>query len=196
MRAAVLAVLCGCGFHVGAQAPLGDASEDGGDDDASGPAIDAPIVTIDAAVDSPVLPTIDAPLPAWTVIEALPIPVANGAQVTSTMSLALGITYHLRVSGSYVTDDNVIPNTLADAEYYDYAAPKDVTPIGTPIDVGVGIDDATSDASKQPSWGQYTSTHVYEVTFVGKGAPIKANIHDGNYANDSGMLKLEILALQ
>src|SRR4051812_10012893 len=110
MRAVVLAMLCGCGFHVGAQARVDGAAADVGDDDASAPASDAP-PTIDAAAtpDGP-LPTIDAPpLPTWTVIETLNVPVANGAQVTSVMSLALGMTYHLRVSGSYVTDNNANP---------------------------------------------------------------------------------------
>src|SRR4051794_214095 len=72
----------------------------------------------------------DADTRTWVVIETLTIPVANGAQVTSQMSLAMGITYHLQAHGTYVIDNSM--GTLGDAEYYDFAqqTPYDITPIG------------------------------------------------------------------
>jgi len=130
----------------------------------------------------------------WTVVETMTIPVTNGNVVTSTTTLSAGQVYHLRASGTYVTD--TASNLLADADYYDYANPKDVTNTGTNCDVGIGIDDTVSDSDKQPKWGAYNTSHVYEIAFTGMGATIQANIHDGVYTNDTGELMLEILELR
>jgi len=158
---------------------------------AMGSDVDAPSSPTD---DGPAS-TGDAPVAAtWTVVETMTVPVTNGNVVTSATTLSAGQLYHLRASGTYVTD--TASNLLADADYYDYASPKDVTNTGTNCDVGIGIDDSVSDIDKQPKWGAYNTSHVYEIAITGTGAKIHANIHDGVYTNDSGELTLEILELR
>ncbi|HSJ99773.1 MAG TPA: hypothetical protein VK932_00975 [Kofleriaceae bacterium] len=126
----------------------------------------------------------------WTVVETLMVPV-RGETVTSKRVLQQGVGYRLRASGTAY----VALQTLGDAEYYNFnnGSPVDGA---VNIDVGLAVNDSTIDATRTPRWGAYTDTHVYEVDWTGDGAPIVAQFHDGNTANNDGMLTLEILALQ
>ncbi len=137
--------------------------------------------------------TEDPPSASWVTIETLDVPVNFGAQVTSLTTLQAGTEYHLRVSGTFVVQNDVVPPTESDGEWWGFDAPMDGVP---GVDIGMGIDDATIDATRTPAWGPYAPNHVYEVSWIGSGAPISANIHDGRYDNDSGSLTLEILAWQ
>jgi hypothetical protein len=126
----------------------------------------------------------------WTVVEALVVSV-RGETVTSTFVLQQGVRYRLRASGmAYVA-----LQTFGDAEYYNFNnGPPIDGAVG--IDVGLAVNDSTIDATRTPRWGAYSDTHVYEVEWTGDGASIVAQFHDGNTANNSGTLTLEILALQ
>jgi hypothetical protein len=121
-------------------------------------------------------------------LETLTIP-ATGAQVTSTTTLALGVTYQLRAIGTFIISPS------ADAEYMftepDQDDPDNLCDDGF-TDMGLSIDDPTVDGEKSPSWGPYRSDHIYQVDFVGKGKPIEARIHDTFYANNTGLITLEI----
>ena len=206
-RAVVLGLLlAGCSFR-----PGGEGSEDAaGDDDADvvadaadGDAVDTDAATTDAAatdaaafdarvIDARVIDAmvpIDARIDAAgpTLVETLVIP-GIGTVVTSQQTLQLGVQYTLRVSGEIVIAAN---GAHGDAEYWDYdvgGIPQDLAG----VDVGLGINDVPVDTSKSPSWGTYTATHVYQVMFTGLGSTITANYHDGNPANNSGNVVLQI----
>lgn len=127
--------------------------------------------------------------PTWQVVDTLTVPV-NGSSVTSTKVLENGVTYRLVASGTATIEP--IGPVLADAEFFNFGNPNDGIPS---VDIGLGIDDPTFDAFRTPDWGPYSPSHVYQVDFVGKGAPIDANFHDGFHLNNSGTLTLEILEL-
>ena len=140
----------------------------------------------DAAVE------IDAPpdaTPMWTVVETFSIDTASATGRQSTMVLANGVTYRLRVSGTATVIDGI----AGDGEYYDFGSPKD---LACCEDVGIGIDDPTVDTNTIPNWGPYNAQHVYEIDFAGKGATIRAVYQDTVYGNNSGSLQLEILELR
>jgi hypothetical protein len=126
----------------------------------------------------------------WTVVDTLTLPV-DGSDVVSTFVLQDGEGYRLRASGVCIPRDG----DEGDAEWYDFSDPKTMDTIGT-TDVGIGIDDPIVDGTKTPFWGPYSTSHVYVVDFVGKGAPITAKYHDPVYSNNAGELTVEVLALQ
>ncbi|MDQ3370839.1 MAG: hypothetical protein M3680_35925 [Myxococcota bacterium] len=160
----IIAVLSACGFST--------AIETTATKDAQ--------VTIDAPPDAP---------PVWTVVEGFAVDTASPTGRQSTMALAAGVTYRLRVSGVAV----VIDGLSGDGEYYDFASPKD---LACCEDVGIGIDDPTVDTNTLPNWGPYNPQHVYEIDFIGNGARIKAVYQDTVYGNNTGSLMLEILELR
>jgi hypothetical protein len=137
-------------------------------------------IAIDAAPDA---------APVWTVVETFSVNTASATGRQSTTVLASGVTYRLRVSGTATVIDGI----AGDAEYYDFANPKD---LACCEDVGIGIDDPTVDTNTIPNWGPYNPQHVYEIDFVGKGATIRAVYQDTVYGNNSGSLMLEILELR
>ena len=168
-RVIALAALAGCSFDPGAGPDSGQLAQD-----AEGDAI-----------------RIGMHAPRWTVVETLTVDTANAAPTRSQFVLESGVTYHLRVSG---TITNVIDAFDGDADYYDFASPKD---FGCCEDIGLGIDDfVVDDKVTLPNWGPYNATHVYEVDWAGKGAVIAALFQDTYYGNNIGNLKLEILAFQ
>jgi hypothetical protein len=126
----------------------------------------------------------------WTVVEELTVPV-RGEMVTSTVVLQAGVGYRLRASGTCY----VALQTLGDAEYYDFPDPPVDGTVGG-VDVGLAVNDSIIDGTRTPRWGAYSDTHVYEVEWMGNGAPIVAQFHDGNTSNNGGMLTLAILALR
>lgn len=163
-------LLVGCGFEHGRLEPARD---------------DASSVT-DTAVDV----AVDAP-PTWQVIETLTIDIANPNAVSSATALAAGVVYHLRASG---IASKTIDDLPGDADYWDFNSPKDN---GCCEDIGLGIDDlVVNDLDTKPDWGAYSTTHVYEVEWTGKGAVIQALFQDTFYGNNAGTLTLEILELR
>jgi hypothetical protein len=175
VRWAVLSFLGACGFSGAESPPTGEV-------DASVDAlrVDAPM-DLDAPPDTP---------PAWRVVETLLIDTAKSTPMTS-MALASGVTYRLRASG----EATVIDGQPGDAEYWDYAnnAPRDS---GCCEDVGIGIDDPVIDLDTRPDWGPYNPDHIYEIEWMGTGAPIQAQYQDTFYGNNVGELTLEIYAYQ
>jgi len=147
------------------------------------PPFDAPVFT-DAAV--------DAGTPGWMVIETISVP-CNG-QVKVSQVLASGVTYRVRASGQCNVDQFLGIDVLADAEYQGTLIPRDKD---NNIDTGIAINDTTLGSTKFPHWGNYTSTHSYEISGPGQGAPITLRYHDkanNAYGNNSGALTIEILA--
>jgi hypothetical protein len=122
-------------------------------------------------------------------LDVLTVP-GNGMAVTSSVILAAGITYRLLASGTY----DIGGGTAADAEYWNFANP------GGPLDLsddnftdaGLAVDDVTGTNIKQPRWGPYQPSHIYQVDFNGAGSTVVANIHDDFPSNNHGALTLEI----
>ena len=164
-------LLVGCGFEHGRLDPVVDDA--------------AQITTSDAAVDA----AVDAPL-TWQVIEKMMVDSASPNAVSSKTVLAADVVYRLRASGELTTTIDGLPG---DAEYWDFNQPKDN---GCCEDIGLGIDDLAVNLDTKPDWGPYTTTHVYEVEWTGKGAVIQALFQDTVYGNNSGSLTLEILELR
>jgi hypothetical protein len=185
MRAVLSLVLfCGCGFHAGASVDAAPSTGDGHPSDGlvgDGPVVDAP--AIDAPADAP---------PTLTIIETLTIS-CLGATVTSATTLQAGEIYHLRASGECIA--NTANNSKADAEYLGYNVGPTYDSFGG-VDDGIAVNDNTSGATKQPRWGAFTSTHLYEVPWTGAAATIAVNYHGDNLTNNAGSLTFQILAFQ
>jgi hypothetical protein len=147
--------------------------------------------TQDAATPSESVPADSAPDAPPHVIESVSVP-GLGTSVSSTMTLAAGVTYRLRASGIYTIGGGT--DGLGDAEFWDFAGGEKDLCDDAFTDAGLAIDDPIVDGAKAPKWGGYRIDHVYESDFVGKGAPISATIHDVSPGNNSGSLMLEILA--
>lgn len=149
-------------------------------------AIDAPVM-IDAAPDA----AIDAPPPMWTIVDTLTVSCLQQA-TTSTYVLLAGVTYRLRSTGTCVS--NISNGSQGDAEYT--FNPSVINDSSGGVDTGIAIDDATTGPTKNPRWGAFTTTHIYEVPWVGSGTTIVARVHADNYSNNAGTLTLRILNLQ
>lgn len=182
MRAAIVVVctVSACSFRVDAPASASDAGGTGDVGDV-GDAGDA--ITNDAEP-----PDASSP-PTWVVIDTLVVPV-NGLTVLSTVSLQSGVGYRLRASGTFVIQSPL--GTQGDAEWWDFTNLMDGV-VG--VDVGIAVNDTLVDATRTPDWGPYAPTHVYEIAWTGDGQQIVAQLHDGNFSNNTGSLTLEILAL-
>ena len=129
----------------------------------------------------------------WVQVDELSIPVNSvTARVTSTFVLQANVGYRLRASGTFFTTSL---GRLGDAEYYNFNVGPPVDEAAG-IDVGLAVNDPIVDGTRTPRWGAYSAEHVYEVPWMGAGAPIIVQLHDGNYADNVGALKLEILALR
>ncbi|HEY5936723.1 MAG TPA: hypothetical protein VIU61_18875 [Kofleriaceae bacterium] len=165
--ATMLTLVAGCSFSP-PTAPPGE------------PSSDAPVDASETTPDSP---------PTWVVVETITINTANATPMVSQLTLEAGVTYRLRASGIA----SVIDGIEGDSEYYDFASPKDNSCCE---DVGIGIDDPVVDTTTTPDWGPYSTSHVYEISWLGTGATISAAYQDTVYGNNSGDLTLEILALQ
>jgi len=188
----ILLVAAGCGFNAGTGSGTGDPDIDAANVDAAvdgptDPTIDAPL-----AIDAPIDAAVDAPAPMWTVVETLTVSCLNLTS-TSTYVLLAGVTYRLQASGSCVA--NTANGSRGDAEYVGYNINNLVDTAGG-VDTGIAVDDLTPGSTKNPRWGAYTATHEYEVMWMGTGTTITAKVHADNYSNNSGSLTLKILALQ
>jgi hypothetical protein len=124
----------------------------------------------------------------YGVVEEMMVP-SRGEMQVSSFVLEQGVPYRLRASGTYFFALQV----LGDAEYFGFnnGPPLDAS---VNIDVGLAVNDATVDINRTPRWGTYSEAHVYETPWPGAGAPITAQLHDGQYNDNDGELKLEILA--
>ena len=125
------------------------------------------------------------------VIDTLIVP-GIGTQTPSAVTLTVGRTYRLRASGTFYIAGGTDP--YSDAEYWDFAAGEKDLCDDLVTDAGLSIDDNVVDGAKNPKWGPYRPDHIYEIDFVGKGAPITAMIHDVGPGNNTGSLTLEIIA--
>lgn len=113
----------------------------------------------------------------------------------SNTSLVAGKTYRLRASGSFL----IAHNTLGDAEYALIPGGEIRNRCGgspTGLDFGIAVDHWDSDGSNKfpPSWGPYNPAHVYEISYVGQGAPIRVYFTDCGHSDNVGTLRLEIIA--
>jgi len=181
----MLAVATGCTFD-----PSGPTGESLSADATAAASADASANT-DASANASADATGDGTDPTWTVIETLVVDTASPQPTYSQQVLQSGVVYRLRVSG---TITNVIDAFEGDADWYDFADPKDN---GCCEDIGLGIDDfVVNDLDTQPDWGPYDPTHIYEVPWTGDGTTIAALFQDTYYGNNIGNLTLEILALQ
>ena len=108
-----------------------------------------------------------------------------------TPLLAQGQVYTVQVSGAAPT--NAVHSV--DAEYdFITATPNDLTKVtDVPnVDVGLSIDDATTDTSKTPKWGPYNPAHIYSQQIVGKGQPASLLLQDSVYTDNSGSVTVTI----
>jgi len=195
----LVALAAGCGFSAtdgggsgtGGGGITADAPPGTMRDAPATPGIDA-APPIDAPPDAPPDAAIDAPPPMWTVIETLTVS-CLGQGTTSMVVLQAGVEYRLRASGTCTA--NTSNGSLGDAEYVGFNI-NNLQDAAGGTDTGIAINDATPGSTKNPRWGAYTSTHVYEVPWMGGGGTIVARVHADNYSNNSGSLTLRILALQ
>lgn len=126
-----------------------------------------------------------------TLLETLVVP-CSGQVVVSQQIYSSSRTYRVRASGQCKVDEAFGNDILADAEYQGTIVRRDKD-MG--VDTGVALYDITLGSTKQPRWGNYTSTHVYEITGPGFDVPVTARYHDkanNAYGNNSGSIKLEI----
>jgi hypothetical protein len=148
------------------------------------------------AVDVVVRATQEGPVLAQTTVtatvgveslEQLEVP-TNGATGTSQTVLAAGVTYTLRASGTFRIGGP--GDGLADADFADFSNPPSSLLDrcnGTGVDFGISVNGI------KLAWGAFSATHVYELPFVGTGAPITVGYDDCNFGDNSGSLGLEIL---
>jgi len=110
------------------------------------------------------------PPPGFVLQETITVPTSpQGSSVTSTTNLLTGDSYKLRASGTFSVGS---PCPFADAEYANFDAAgagcplEDITPAdGT--DLGVGVNSLPIGGAKSPTWGPYTTTHIYTIDFLG-----------------------------
>ncbi len=184
MRCLVLVVAAGCGFSAS------DGSGGVTIDSPPGTMIDA-APAIDAPPDARPDAAIDAPPPTWMVVETLTVPCLPAARTSTTVLTTTGM-YRLRARGTCTS--NSANNSEGDAEYTFNAV--SLSDAANGVDSGIAVDDSTPGSLKQPRWGAFTSTHQYEVPWIGTGATITALFHDSNPSNNAGSLSLDILVFQ
>jgi hypothetical protein len=155
-----------------------------------------PTATVPVPTDTPTPTDTPVPAPAYIHQETISIPV-DGSSVTSSTILENGVTYKIIASGTLIADNRPgVPVGLGDAEYTHFNIPSGLqsncfnSPDG--VDLGLGINDDIIDNSKTPFWGEYNSSNVYQIRYIGQGLPIRFNYHDCNYADNSGTLIVEI----
>lgn len=120
-------------------------------------------------------------------IARLTVPYTGVAVLTPT--LAAGQVYRVQVSGAAATN----ATHSVDAEYdFLNATPATIADTNATVDVGLSIDDATTDASKSPKWGPYNPAHTYEQQIVGQGRPASLLMQDSVYGDNSGSVTVTI----
>lgn len=125
-------------------------------------------------------------------VETVSVPV-DGSSVTSQTSLKDGVIYKLQANGTFFVGGP--GDSLADAEYADFSNPPasviDLCIDGS-VDLGIGINDFSTDTVTFPDWGQYQESHIYEFELQGIGQTISLSYHDCAYSDNSGELIVEI----
>jgi hypothetical protein len=114
----------------------------------------------------------------------------TGAPVLTPV-LAQGQVYTVQVSGAAPT--NAVHSV--DAEYdFITATPNDLTKVTdvAVVDIGLSIDDPTTDATKTPKWGPYNPAHVYSQQIIGQGRPATLLMQDSVYTDNSGAVSVTI----
>lgn len=127
-------------------------------------------------------------------LETVLVPAAGTPRTTSTV-LQAGQTYMIRVSGTVNVGGE--GTGTADAEFANFSdVPNSLADncdnAGTLVDVGLAINDTQLDANRLPDWGGFNVGHVYEVEYIGTGAPITFSFHDCNYSDNTGNLVVQI----
>jgi hypothetical protein len=131
------------------------------------------------------------PIPGYTLVETIIVPSDCVTSVVSVTTLADGVTYKLKASGTVVIG-GPSPET-ADAEYLTFG-PSDFCIFGgaEACDYGIAINDSVVGGEKFPFWGIFNPDHEYTIDFVGLDAPISLNFHDDFCSDNSGSLTVEI----
>ena len=120
-------------------------------------------------------------------IARLTVPYTGVAVLTPV--LAAGQVYRVQVSGAAPTN----ATHSVDAEYdFLTATPATFVDNNATVDVGLSIDDATTDLSKSPKWGPYNPAHIYEQQIVGQGRPASLLMQDSVYGDNSGSVTVVI----
>jgi hypothetical protein len=138
-------------------------------------------------VDDPTPPTGDA------LAQQFSVP-ADGTQVTS-MTLVSGVGYKIRASGTVNLGSGLGTND-GDADYVFDDSHTTVLDLacGGSVDIGLGINDTTIDATTSPDWGPLSATHNYTIDFTGAGTALTFQYMDCNYGDNSGSLTVRIFA--
>jgi hypothetical protein len=136
-------------------------------------------VGVAAASPSPLERHYDPQIPAgYRFAGTVVVPIASSRPAVSGFPLRAGVTYLIRVSGTFFTGA-----ALADAEYFfggPVKRPQDFDRSRGNVDYGVAIDDPSLAPGhrKRPFWGKLSSSHVYWARYLGKGRPIRIGVHD------------------
>ncbi len=135
--------------------------------------------------------------PTYKLLEELTVP-ATGGTVTSTVSLANGVTYWLQASGTFLAGDNLEADAEYSRRYYPgsgtYSPWTDL--VNGYESYGEGLLELTIDGGFV-EWGPFNSSHTYMIPMVGTGAPVEFDfeIYDIYYPNNSGSLTARIYAI-
>ena len=137
-------------------------------------------------------------IPGYTLQETVLVPV-TGTAVSSQTTLLQGVDYKLKVLG---TAQMRIPGffgnyTLVDAEYaFDFNGFFKLIPWTNTcwfnIDLGIAVNGNFHGHARTPSWGQYSSAHVYMADLTGSGAPVSLKYQSCNYKGSQGLLTVQI----
>jgi hypothetical protein len=132
--------------------------------------------------------------PGYVLQETIIVPV-DGSVVMSASTLAAGVSYKVRASGTFAVGGP--GDGQGDAEYANFSNPpgslQDACGAGSAgEDLGIGINDTVNDSKKFPGWGVYSATHQYTIDARGTGARIQLNYHDCVYQDNNGSLTVEI----
>jgi hypothetical protein len=120
-------------------------------------------------------------------IARITVPYTGVAVLTPV--LTAGQVYRVQVSGAAPTN----ATHSVDAEYdFLTATPATFADNNATVDVGLSIDDATTDLSKSPKWGPYNPAHIYEQQIVGQGRPASLLMQDSVYGDNSGAVTVVI----
>ncbi len=131
-------------------------------------------------------------------LDTVIVPVAYFYQQTQ-ITLRNGVHYRLRASGTFKAGP--APLDGGDAEYtFSTASPTDLTKVinkcggvGNENDVGISINNPSYGPTKQPYWGPYNPTHIYEADWVGQDSPVNFMYKDCPPSESNvGELKVEI----
>lgn len=123
-------------------------------------------------------------------VETVIVPATQDTDIFSSTSLINGRTYILKAKGTADAGDSII----FDARY-SFRTPTSVTwtdAVSTYEGLGVSLLDLLVNGTTP--WGNYSSSHEYETSIIGTGAPISLKINDTYAVNNTGNLSVDIYA--